>query len=213
MSGAMPIHYNRFAGQDLGRIAALGDGIFAFAMTLLVLEIHIPEPADIHSEAELWAGLVALSPRIVTWLMSVLTLGIFWIGQQTQLSHLARADRNLSLLYFLFLAIITALRFSTRLLAEFFTYRLAFFVYWANILFAGLALYGCLFYEDRAGLMREEVTAEIKRALRRRIIVAQALYAVGAALGLFDVVWGIGFIILVQLNYAIAPRLPILYKI
>jgi uncharacterized membrane protein len=212
MSGAMPVHYNRFAGRDLGRIAALGDGIFAFAMTLLVLEIHIPERADIHSEAELWAGLAALSPRIVTWLMSVMTLGIFWIGQQTQLSHLTRADRNLSWLYFLFLAVITALPFSTRLLAEYFTFRLAFFVYWANILFAGLALYGCLIYEDRAGLMREDVTAEIKRALRRRIVVAQALYAVGAALGLFDVAWGIGFIILVQLNYAIAPRLPILYK-
>jgi uncharacterized membrane protein len=197
----------------LGRIAALGDGIFAFAMTLLVLEIHIPEPAGVHSEAELWAGLVALAPTIVTWLMSVLTLGIFWIGQQTQLSHLARADRNLSWLYFLFLVIITALPFSTRVLAEYFTYRVAFFVYWVNILFAGLALFACLFYEERAGLMREEVTAEIKRALRRRIVFAQALYAVGAVLGFFDVAWGIGFIILVQLNYAIAPRLPILYKV
>jgi uncharacterized membrane protein len=213
MSGVMPIHYNRFAGQDLGRIAALGDGIFAFAMTLLVLEIHIPEPANVHSEAELWAGLAVLAPAIVTWLMSVLTLGIFWIGQQTQLSHLARADRNLSWLYFLFLVIITAVPFSTRLLAEYFTYRVAFFIYWVNILFAGLALFACLFYEERAGLMREEVTAEIKRALRRRIVVAQALYAVGAALGFFEVAWGIGFIILVQLNYAIAPRLPILYKV
>ena len=39
--------YNRIAAQDLGRIAALSDGIFAFAMTVLVLEIHIPDGAGI----------------------------------------------------------------------------------------------------------------------------------------------------------------------
>jgi uncharacterized membrane protein len=213
MSKAMAAIYNRLAGRDLGRIAALSDGIFAFAMTLLVLEIRIPEHADVHSEADLWAGLVALSPRIVTWLMSLMTLGIFWLGQQTQLSHLARADRNLSWLYFVFLAVITALPFSTRLLAEYFTYRVAFFVYWGNILLAGLALLACLIYEDRAGLMREDVTREVKHALGRRIVVAQAFYAVGAALGLIEVAWGVGFIILVQLNYVIAPRLPFLYKV
>jgi len=60
-------HINRVAGQDLGRIAALSDGIFAFAMTVLVLEIHIPDSAGIHSQGELWTGLAALTPRLVTW--------------------------------------------------------------------------------------------------------------------------------------------------
>jgi uncharacterized membrane protein len=111
--------YNRIAAQDLGRIAALSDSIFAFAMTVLVIEIHIPDSIDIHSEAELWRGLVALGPRIATWLLSLMTLGIFWVGQQTLLNHIARADRDLTWLHFLFLACVTALPFSTRLLAEF----------------------------------------------------------------------------------------------
>jgi uncharacterized membrane protein len=209
----MSDHYNRFAGQDLGRIAALSDGIFAFAMTVLVLEIHIPEKVDVHSEAELWAALVALAPRIVTWLMSLMTLGIFWVGQQTQLNHLARADRNLSWLYFLFLAVVTVLPFSTRLLSEFFTSRIAFFIYWANILLAGVTLMACLTYEDRAGLLRADVPNEVLRAMCRRIVVAQALYAFGALVGFFDVAWGVGVIMLVQLNYALAPRLPILYRL
>ena len=88
--------YNRIAAQDLGRIAALSDGIFAFAMTVLVLEIHIPDSAGIHTEAALWAGLAALAPRIVTWLLSLMTLGIFWVGQQTHLNQLSRADRDLA---------------------------------------------------------------------------------------------------------------------
>src|SRR5271169_1493931 len=66
--------YNRIAAQDLGRIAALSDGIFAFAATVLVLEIRLPEKLDIHSEADLWMSLAAMAPRMVTWLLSLMTL-------------------------------------------------------------------------------------------------------------------------------------------
>ena len=205
--------YNHIAAQDLGRIAALSDGIFAFAMTVLMLEIHIPESADIHSEAQLWSGLVALAPRIVTWLLSLMTLGIFWVGQQTHLNHVAHADRDLTWLNYVFLAFVTALPFSTRLLAEFITYETAFLVYWFNILLCGLSILACVIYADRAGLVRPDAPEHFSRAYRRRVIVAQALYALGAALGLISIPLGIGFIVLVQLNYAIAPRLPVLFKL
>ena len=209
----METHYNRFAAQDLGRIAALSDGIFAFAMTVLVLEIHIPESVGVHSEAELWAGLVALGPRIVTWLLSLMTLGIFWVGQQTQLNQLSHADRNLSWLHYALLATVTALPFSTRLLAEFFTFRTAFLVYWFNILIVGVAIYICWAYAERAGLVRADAPHGVSRAMRRRVIIAQTLYAFGAALGFISIPLGLGFIVLVQLNYAIAPRLPVLSKL
>jgi uncharacterized membrane protein len=205
--------YNRIAAQDLGRVAAISDGIFAFAATVLVLEIHVPDSADIHSEAALWAGLAALAPRIVTWLLSLMTLGIFWVGQQTHLNQVEHADRDLTWLHFVFLAFITALPFSTRLLADFFTYRTAFAIYWLNILLAGLSLLACAIYADRAGLIKADAPERFSRAFRRRVIIAQSLYAVGAALGLVYIPLGIGFIVLVQLNYAIAPRLPVLFKL
>jgi uncharacterized membrane protein len=209
----MGVIYNRLAGQEVGRIAALSDGLFGVAMTLLVLDIHLPEKLDVHSEAELWTGVVALAPRLVTWLMSMMTLGIFWLGQQTQLSQIERADRNLTWLHFVFLAVITLLPFTTRLLAEFFSYRVAFFLYWANILLAGVALIACWLYTERAKLVRNDAPPELSGAICRRIIYAQALYALGAALGFIHVGLGIAFIILVQLNYMIAPRLPGLYKL
>jgi uncharacterized membrane protein len=205
--------YNRIAAQDLGRIGALSDGIFAFAMTVLVLEIHIPDGLDIHSEAELLAGLATLWPRIVTWLLSLMTLGIFWVGQQTHLNHVEHADRDLSWLHFLFLACVTALPFSTRLLAEFITYETAFLVYWFNILLCGLSILACVIYADRAGLIKADAPEHFAGAYMRRVLIAQALYATGAALGLISIPLGIGFIVLVQLNYAIAPRLPVLFKI
>ncbi len=126
----MSTHYNAFAGGDVGRIEALSDGIFAFAATVLVLDFRTPDAADIHSETELLSALLASSHRLMPWLLSLLTLGIFWVAQQTQLSQLARSNRDLTWLHLVFLAIITVLPFTTRLLADFFTYRTAFLIYW-----------------------------------------------------------------------------------
>ena len=209
----MDTHYNAIAARDVGRIAALSDGLFGVAMTLLVLEIHIPERTEIGDDWQLLAALATLAPRVATWLLSLMTLGIFWVGQQTQLNQLERADRNLSWLHFVFLASITVIPFSTRLLAEFFTFRAAFLLYWANILLAGVALYACWAYSERAGLVSKEMAPLLSKAIRRRIIVAQALYACGALLGLYSPPAGFALIVLVQLNYAIAPRLPLLSKL
>jgi hypothetical protein len=68
-------------------------------------------------------------------------------------------------------------------------------------------LYSSWRYATRAGLLKDDVSLEIRGAIRRRIVIAQALYALGAALCFFNTYWSIGFIVLVQLNYAIAPRL------
>ena len=82
--------YNRIAGQSVERLAALSDGIFAVAMTLLVLDIHAPTSEAVHGEHDLWRVLVALSPRLLMYGMSFMPLGFFWVGQQTQLNHLER---------------------------------------------------------------------------------------------------------------------------
>jgi uncharacterized membrane protein len=209
----MPTYYNRVAGGDVGRIEALSDGIFAFAATVLVLDFHTPEAADIRSEAELLGALAASAPRLLPWLLSLLTLGIFWLGQQTQLSQLARSNRDLTWLHFVFLAVVTVLPFSTRLLADFLTYRAAFLVYWANLVLLGACLYGAWSYAEWVKLIREEAHGDISRAIKRRIVAAQSLYAIGALAGLVNVTLGIALILLIQLNYALAPRLPILSRL
>jgi uncharacterized membrane protein len=200
--------YNQIANQSLERLAALSDGLFAFAMTLLVLDLRVPAMEAIHFEHDLRSALVALAPRLLMYLTSFLTLGIFWNGQQTQLNYLARADRDFTWLHLAFLAGVTLMPFSTQLLAQFIQYRTALLVYWFNIFFLGLMLYISWRYASRNELIKEDAPLEIRRAIRRRVVLAQGLYALGALLCFINTYWSIGFILLVQLNYAIAPRLP-----
>jgi uncharacterized membrane protein len=209
----MSTTYNQIAARGIERIAALSDGLFAIAMTLIVLEIGVPAAEGIRSEADLAAALAALAPRIVAFLLSFLTLGIFWSGQQTQLNHFRQADRHLSWIYLAFLASISIMPFSTGLLAEFHEFRLAIVVYWLNIVVPGSILYGSWVYGERHGFLKADTSPAVGAAVRRRIIIAQSLYAIGALLSLINPAISIAFIVLVQLNFAIAPRIWILDRI
>ena len=204
----MKQHYNQFAGQSLESLISLSNNIFAFAMTLLVLKIRIPAHESVHTGQDLLAVLYSFSPHVLTWLMSVLTLGIFWVGQQTQLNHLKHSNLRYTWLQLGFLACVTAMPFTTELLTEFMTFRPALLVYWVNILILGIFLFVSLVYAGKNDLVKDDFQLETYHLFRRRTLTSQTLYAIGAALCVINTYWSIGFILLVQLNYAIAPKIP-----
>lgn len=203
----MKTSYNAIAGQSVERLAALSDGIFGVAMTLLLLELRVPVKEMIHNEGDLRHALVFLLPQLLVYLMSFLTLGIFWVGQQTQLNHIERSERHFTWIHLAFLFCVTLMPFSTRLLIEFLTFRTALLAYWANIFLLGAILYGSWGRATRAGLVKSDTPPQAPAAICRRILIAQSLYGFGALLCAFNTYWSIGFIVLVQLNYAIAPQL------
>jgi uncharacterized membrane protein len=198
--------YNRIAGQSVERLAALSDGIFAVAMTILVLDLRLPVSTLVHSERDLWHALAEIAPRLLMYMMTFLTLGIFWVGQQTQLNHLARSHRGLAWIHLAFLLAVTLTPFSTMLLAEFVAFRTALLIYWLNILLLGLTLYLSWNCATHLALVQSDLGPEVPRAIKQRIIIAQSLYALGALLCIVSTYLSIAFIVLVQLNYAIAPR-------
>lgn len=204
--------YNKLAGQSLERIAALSDGVFAIAMTLIVLEIRVPPHGAIHSSAELWQALIDLTPRFVTYFLSFLTLGIFWTGQQTQLNHFATANRDLAWIHFGFLAVVSLLPFSTTLLADYIGLQLALVLYWLNILVLGLILLASWVYAEKAGLVGNETPEGASAAIKRRIVLAQLLYAAAMLVSFWSPAVSISLIVVLQLNYAIAPRLGVIYR-
>jgi uncharacterized membrane protein len=217
----MPISYHRFAGSSLGRLAALSDGVFAVAMTLLVLDLKPPSVAP-RAQRPIWSSAAGsehallhglahqVAPRLLPYAMSFLTLGIFWVGQQAQLESFTRSTRALTWINLIFLLGVTLMPFSTGLLAEDTTYRLSMAVYWLNLFSLGVVLYVSLVYADRAGLMSAETTPEMRSALRRRIVIYQCLYALAALTCLINTYLAIGLLVALQLNAVIAPRIWIL---
>jgi uncharacterized membrane protein len=202
----MGTNYNEVAGKNLDRIAALSDGIFAVAMTLLVLDLHAPAAALIHADHDLFAAIIALLPKLGVYVMSFLTLGIFWVGQQTQLNFLVKGNRELAWLHLLFLFFVTLMPFSTALIGAFIAYRAALIIYWLNILLLGAALLATWRYALHAKLTATDMPEPMRKGVERRIIIAQSLYAFGALLCVINTYCSLAVIVLVQLNYAIAPK-------
>jgi uncharacterized membrane protein len=174
-------------------------------MTLLVLDLHIPSAAQVSGERALLVALAALGPQWVAYLMSFLTLGIFWAGQQTQLNHIGEGNRDFTWIHLGFLFTITFLPFSTRLLAEFIHLRVALGIYWLNILLPGAMLYWSWAYATHRELIKPDTPAAVSGSICRRILIAQSLYAAGAALCFINNWLSIAAIVLVQLDYALAP--------
>ncbi len=80
-------------------------------------------------------------------------------------------------------------------------------MYWCNVLLLGATLFLSWTSATRRGLVKNDLSNDVAAAVCRRILVAQSLYAFGALLCVFSTFWSIGFIVVVQLNYAVAPRL------
>ena len=206
-------YYNQIAGSNPERLGALSDGIFAVSMTLLVLALAVPTAADIREAGGFSPALVHLVPNLVTYFMSFLTLGIFWVGQQTQLSQLERSDRDYTWIMLAFLLFVTLVPFSTGLLAAYYQSRLALVEYWLNILVLGLFILAGAEYAARRGMFPEANLRTIINAVRRRVFIAQGLYLLATVLCVVDTRLSIGLIVAIQLNYAIAPRILFLHRL
>jgi uncharacterized membrane protein len=100
---------------ETGRVEAFSDGVFAIAITLLILAVgieHVPE-GDLSEE------LVDLWPAYLAYGFSFLTIGIMWINHHSLFWHFARVDRVLLLLNILLLMMIAFVPFPTLVVAEF----------------------------------------------------------------------------------------------
>jgi uncharacterized membrane protein len=200
------------AGTSPDRLSAISDGIFSVGMTLLVLGLVVPiANKSATTEGQLWEALRGLGPHALVYTMSFMTLGIFWLGQGTQLGQLGRSNRNYVWIHLVFLFAVTMVPFSTLLLASFYWLRVALIEYWLNIVLLGASLLAGLEYGLRARLFREQDTRDLERLMRGRILIAQSLYAFATLLCVIFPTWvSIALIFIVQVNYVLAPRIPIL---
>lgn len=198
--------YNQFSGRSVGRVQALADGVFAVAMTLLVLDVRLPGGETSDSRA-LWSQLGDLGPNLAAYLLSFTMLGTFWLALHTVLDLCHDSDRALVWAVLAFLFFVTTLPFTASVLAEHSHLAAAVVVYWLNLAALGATL-GWVVTHAGSGLVAPERRDGLT-LVRRRLVLAQALYAVAALVVLVSPVASIVALALVQLFFVVSPRLPV----
>jgi uncharacterized membrane protein len=187
------------------RLQAFSDGVFAIAITLLVLEIKVPERAG----ERLGHELAAQWPSYLAYFVSFLVIGIIWINHHAVIDHLRRADHALMGLNLFLLLWIGLIPWPTRLVAEYMRdggepERVAALVYAGTMTMMGVA-FGLLWtYASRGRrLLGSDLSdAEIKRRTRRFTIGAP-IYALSIVVALFSAPACLAIIAALAVYYAV----------
>lgn len=150
------------------RIAAVSDGVFSIAMTLLVLGLELPEMEPGVSAAEFASALNMQVPHLISWIISFSVLCRLWITQHALLKDSGDESRSFTAANFCFLAGISFIPFPTTLLSEHSDQPLSTIIFSAAVVFSGMMLglmYLVKHHEAKGRLDWRDINPAAKTAL------------------------------------------------
>jgi len=196
--------------RESSRVEAFSDGVFAIAITLLVLTLAVPTYEKAASALELRRALLHQWPTYVAFVVSFLSILIMWANHHNIFSLIRRVDHVFLLLNGLVLMGVTLIPFPTQLLASHLGHPgegVAAEIYCIIALFISLA-YNALWYWARRGghLLEPGVSPQTLRAVTRQYAVAPAVYVAALGLALVNVWASIAIFMGVSVYYVIPTR-------
>ncbi len=190
------------------RLEALGDGLFAIVMTLMVLELKIPEWEGDVTNARVWHYLVELAPSFFAFALSFIILGIFWFAHRLVHLFIGHSNRRLMWLSMLFYLSISLIPFSAAMLGRYPGNQLVEVLYGVNMVAACQFLYWLWNYGNALpGLMVREVPHELNREIHALFLLAPSSYLVAIGISFVEPMWSFYFYLITPLFYLIPTKL------
>jgi uncharacterized membrane protein len=164
------------------RLEAFSDGIFAFAATLLILNLAVTAGKPLGGE------LVGIWPSYVAYAVSFVTIGIIWVNHHTVMHQIDRVDRTFLMLTVLFLMLIAFIPFTTRLLALYIRSDgalAAALAYGITLTLTAIMINAVWWYAATGSrLLRKDADEAVVRGIGRSYIIGPVIY-LGATLAAF----------------------------
>jgi len=177
-------------GLGKNRIEALTDGIFATVMTILVLSLTIPvitqpsgnEPPTQQLIDE-FGQLSGLLPAVLTYIISFVILGVYWVGHHNLFHYVRRTDRILLWINIAFLISVGLLPFTTALLGRNLTDQAAVILYGGNLMLCSILLRTIWWYVTSGHrLVDRDLDQHIVSIAGRRIITGPIIFTAAIVL-------------------------------
>ena len=163
---------------DIGRVIAFTDGVIAIAITLLVLDIAVPEIPGALTDDELGDALWELRPQVFGFILSFVVISYYWFSHRLVFSHLRRIDMPLMLINFFFLLMIVFIPFVAALLADYHPNSVAVATYAGVMALAGVAQFAMYVYPSVKGHFHPSVSSVAISVTTRRVAVAPLVFLV-----------------------------------
>lgn len=167
--------------ENSKRIEALVDGIFAIAMTLLVLNLSVPQLANPVQDATIHSFLIDLIPKLFTYALSFVLLAIFWKINHSQFYYIKRVNTPLLWITVIWLLFVALVPFSTSLTGEYGNLQSAQVFFDLNLLVIGLLSALSWYYATEKKFIVNEITDEEISKIRKKnlLLPAASLLAMG----------------------------------
>jgi uncharacterized membrane protein len=166
----------------MDRVVAFSDGIFAFAITLLVVSLDVPELPSGFAGRELGPALLAQAPRFASYAFSFLMVAIFWMAHHRMFQYIVRYDTTLLMLNFLMLFGVAFLPYPVELVGRYGDLPAAEAFYAGAMAFVGFASTGIWMYAARRRLLGAGTPAAVVSHYTWRALVAPVIFVVSALL-------------------------------
>jgi uncharacterized membrane protein len=166
------------------RVEGLTDAIFAIVMTLIVLELKVPELERHAANSEIVARLMDLRPQLLAFLLTFMLSGLFWFLHHSSLQFIRHMTRPLILINLVFMMFVSLLPFSAALFGRFMRAPIAVQIYFAHQFALSLMLAIQWEYVRRGNLLTDTITTaeRIRMTLRLWTIPAACVAALATAL-------------------------------
>ncbi len=166
------------------RLEAFSDGVFAIAITILVLNLKLPEIVKTANlNHDLWRAIVDQWPRLLSYAISFGIVGLYWVGHHLMFHYIRHTDRMFLFINNLYLMVIAFMPFPAALLGQYGTTQAAIIVYAATLIVAGQLFNGLWRYATRHHrLVDPNLSDRVIRLVKKIISVAPVIYL--AAIGL-----------------------------
>jgi uncharacterized membrane protein len=156
------VRYER-GGEEFGRVLAFSDGLFAIAMTLLVVGIVVPKLTDGDSVSDLADALNDLIPNFVSFFISFAVIGRYWLAHHEFIGRLKAMDNGLIGLNLVYLGFVAFLPFPTALLGNYFENPLSVATYAVTVGLVSTLEVVMFRHAHRRDLMSEKMPEDMYR--------------------------------------------------
>ena len=198
----------RVGEMPTSRIEAFSDGVFAIVITLLVLEIHVPQVQGKDVSAALAHSLLAMAPKFLTYILSFVLVCIWWVAHHHLFHVLKRSDRGLLWLNSLFLLWLAFLPFPTALMGDFPGERIAVMGYGTVSTLAGVSFTFMRYYAFYlAKLVDESIDQHLLNSAMLKSALNPVLHCIALLLALVDTRLSIALYIILPLMFFIPSKL------
>ena len=200
------------ADNSMQRVEAFSDGVFAIAITLLVIEIKVPSHSDLLNES-LAQHLLHYWPKYAAYVFSFFTIGIFWANHHHWLKLFRKNNHAFNLLNVFFLMCVSFLPFPTAVLGDYITdpgqKQTAVTFYTIGIFLPAVGwLISWLYASHNKRLLDERLSPKYVRYLTRLYVISNCLYFSAIIISLFNPNAAIVVTILLAFLYLIPPKKP-----